>query len=310
MLDILTIGQFFGHTGPPRPNATLNWQGQYAPDWGTTQPTGYDLKHADCDGDSTIGWADTLAVRLNYGRTHRARRTASANGIPLILQAPSAAQNPGDTVHLPILLGTVDTVAHHVYGIAFSIHYDPSQVVPFPNVQFLNSWLGTPGTDMITFWYLDSLASRIDVALVRTNGLSRSGFGQIAELVVVIDDDITKRNIPLRLSLSNVHAIDSAGAGIPIREWVEPTVVAVEDPEDIGLLFRAYPNPANHFVIVEPKISVPYDVIMVDMTGRCWLSKNNLMGRQRFSLVDKPGGLYVLQFRTRGFTETFKIVHP
>ncbi len=309
-LDILTIGQYFGQTGPPRPNASLSWHGQPAPNWSTDQATGHNLKHADCNGDSTIDWADTLAIRLNYGRMHRARRTASVNGIPLILQAPAAAQNPGDTVHLPILLGTVDTVAYNVYGIAFSIHYDASQVVPVPSVHFPHSWLGIPGTNMIGFGYVDTLASRIDVALVGTNGLARSGFGQIAELVVVIDDDITKRNIPLRLSFSDVYAIDSAGNQIPVRDEVEPTVVEVDEGGDIGLLFRAYPNPASDFVIIEPKISVSYGVRMVDMMGRVWLRQNNLMGRQRLCLAHKPGGLYILQFRTGGFVESFKLVHP
>lgn len=306
VLDILTIGQYFGQTGPPRPNASLAWQGQEAPDWDSLQTTGYDLKHADCNGDSTIDWADTTAVRLHYGNTHRSRRTASVNGIPLILQAPANAQNPGDTVRLPIALGTVDTIASNVYGIAFSIHYDSSQVVPYPSVAFFNSWLGNPGNDLITFWYLDSVNHRVDVALVRTNGLARTGFGHIAELVVVIDDDITKREVPLRLSFSGVHAIDSAGNTIPISSYVERTVVEVEY---FGNLFRTYPNPAPHYFSVEPKTSAPYDVILIDMTGKQWLDRRNVIGMHRIPMSDKPGGLYILQVRTGGIMETFKVVH-
>jgi hypothetical protein len=307
VLDILAIGQYFGQTGPSRPNATLSWQGQDATDWDSLQTTGYDLKHIDSDGNGTIGWSDTLAVRLNYGRTHRSRRTASVSGIPLILQAPATVQNPGDTVRLPIALGTVDTIANNIYGIAFSIHYDSTQLAPHPSVAFFNSWLGNPGTDLITFWHLDSVDHRVDVAFVRTNGQARTGFGQIAELVVVIDDDITKREVPLRLSFSNVHAIDTAGNMIAVSDFVERTVVEVEY---FGNLFRAYPNPASNFIFVEPKTSAPYNVIFVDMTGKEWITRQNLIGKQRISLANQPRGLYVLRAQTGGISESFKVVHP
>ena len=72
--DFLQLGVFYGQTGPTRPNATLNWEGQWAMDWDTTQANGYDIKHVDCDGNGTIDNDDGQAILLNYGLTHSSQR--------------------------------------------------------------------------------------------------------------------------------------------------------------------------------------------------------------------------------------------
>jgi len=246
MRDLLPIGQYFGMKGQVRPNASLTWVGQPSPDWGIAQPNGFDIKHVDCNGDSTIDWADTLAINQNYGLTHRSRRTARSNhGIPLILQAPAMTLNPGDTARMPIILGTVDTMASNMYGIAFSIYYDTAQVMSTPSVKFTNSWLGTPGSDMITFYHVDTLDNRIDIALARNNQMARSGYGQIAELIVVIDDDIAKRVVPLAISLADPYAIDEVGAEEEIKIVVENLSVQTALDHNIEVDFSIYPNPAN-----------------------------------------------------------------
>lgn len=299
MRDILSVGQYFGLKGQVRPNASLNWVGQPSPDWGVTQSNGFDIKHVDCNGDSTIDWADTLAINQNYGLTHRSRRSARSNhGIPLILQAPIYTLNPGDTARMPIILGTIDTMANNMYGIAFSIYYDSSQVVPTPSISFNNSWLGTPGTDMITFYYIDTIAQRIDIALARNNQMARSGYGQIAELIVVIDDDIAKRQIPLAIDLADPYAIDEVGAEEEIKIMVENLNVQTSLNQDMASDFAVFPNPTNGFVWIEAEGASPYSVQLFDLTGKQMNSWEHLFGKNRLAVDGLNSGLYLMQINT------------
>lgn len=299
MRDILPIGQYFGLKGLVRPNASLTWVGQPSPDWGVVQPNGFDLKHVDCNGDSTIDWADTLAIRQNYGRTHRSRRTAASNhGIPLILQAPAVTLNPGDTARIPIILGTIDTMATNMYGIAFSIYYDTSQVIPTPSIHFVNSWLGTPGTDMITFYHIDTVDSRIDIALARNNQMARSGFGQIAELIVVIDDDIAKRQIPLAISLADPYAIDEVGGEEAIKLVVEGLNVQTGLDDDYSGDYAVYPNPGSGQFWVDSGQLQWYDVKLYNLQGKQIKTWEKLAGTALLDMKNQPGGIYFLQIQT------------
>ncbi len=309
MRDILAIGQFFGQTGPARPNASLSWQGQPAPDWGTAQPNGFDIKHVDCDGDSSIAWADTLAIRQNYGLSHRSRRPAASNhGVPLILQAPATMLHPGDTARMPIILGTIDTMAVNMYGIAFSIYYDSAQVLPTPGIRFLNSWLGTPGTDLITFYHVDTLDSRIDIALARNNQLARSGYGQIAELIVVIDDDIAKRQIPLALSMANPFAMDENGAEEPVKLIVGSVQVQTALQAEIASTFAIFPNPTNEFVTITAEQLQPYDIQLFDAQGRQIKAWEKLFGKNTLDVGALPEGFYLMRIRVDAGTFFEKVI--
>ncbi len=59
--DVLPLGQFWNHTGPPRPQATLTWQKQLAVPWQNIE-----LTYADADGDGVISVRDVFPVALNW----------------------------------------------------------------------------------------------------------------------------------------------------------------------------------------------------------------------------------------------------
>ncbi|MEL6590550.1 MAG: right-handed parallel beta-helix repeat-containing protein, partial [Bacteroidota bacterium] len=124
--DLLPIGQHFGTTGPSRANASILWQGQAMQDWGLTQANGEDLKHLDTDGNGIIHSADTAAIMLNYNATHNSISGKQSGGVPMYLGTPPSTMNPGDTITVPLYLGTFDSLAVDIYGMAFSIDYDSS----------------------------------------------------------------------------------------------------------------------------------------------------------------------------------------
>lgn len=245
-LDLLPIGLHFGTSGPIRQNASLNWEGQTATNWGDTLTNGIDIKHTDCDGNGLIDADDTLAIVLNYNSVHTSNKSAgAASGVPLSFEEFPSVINPGDTLELEIHLGNMDTNAVDFYGIAFSMEYDTSLVEPNGiSMRFDSSWLGTMGQDMITLYHDEFDTGITDIALVRTDHQDRSGFGKIADIIIVMDDDISKREIPLNLNWADVFAINAQATEIPVTGQPGTSVLETTPIEPaLQAEIRIYPNP-------------------------------------------------------------------
>ncbi|MCB0644740.1 MAG: hypothetical protein KDC44_24010, partial [Phaeodactylibacter sp.] len=202
--DLLNIGLGFGQTGPSRPNASTNWEAQFAFDWTTSTPnSATNYKHADTDGNGLINADDTLAINLNWGLTHNLQGPPSEKTqLPIVQNlgalpfyvAPDTLIE-GESASLGIILGESDSPANEVYGLAFSLTYDPSIVVPgSARVSLDNSWLGELNDDLISIQQNQVASGRIDIGITRTDGQPISGFGEIARLEIVIEDNIFLNN--------------------------------------------------------------------------------------------------------------------
>jgi hypothetical protein len=272
--DLLTIGQHFNFVGYPRASISNAWTGHRARDWQMTQSNGRDLKHADCNGDSLINWNDTLAINLNYGLTHNSWRGTAAGGSTVIrFSMPTMNLNPGDTVSIPIELGTFDTLAMNIYGIAFSINYDMMIVdSASARVNYQNSWLGTKNTDILTLDKDFPTLGQLDMALVRNNHQNRTGYGTIADLIVVVNDDLSKRELPFILEFSNIRAIDSAGQVIEVRAEAGEATIETEPTLSINEGFakdlKAYPNPVKDMLYLEHQQFTFQAVKLISVTGK------------------------------------------
>jgi parallel beta-helix repeat protein len=256
--DLLPLGQLFGTTGPARPMASNNWTGQLAADWGVQQPNGKDAKHVDCDGDGLISASDTTAILQNYLSIHNGNRLGStSNGVPLFFSMPMQSANPGDTVVIPIQLGTVDTPAVGMYGMAFSITYDSSMVEPGKVwLEFDGSWLGMAGTNMITLQKDLFADSKIDLAITRIDQQDQNGYGKIADLIIVLDEDISKTLFPMTLGFADVVSQDHTGITIPVSGLpgtmvVDNDTVSTGIGDDIQAGMVVYPNPASDRIHIE-----------------------------------------------------------
>ena len=311
--DLLPLGIHFGQTGPARANASLNWVGQPADDWAGTQANGRNVKHADCDGDSIVNWADTLAINLNYGLTHTSWRPASGGGMRIRFDMPTTSIAPGDTVSIPISLGTIDTMAMGVYGLAFSIQYDMTLVDSASVwVSYANSWLGTKNIDMLTvdkdFYNLEQM----DIGMVRNDQVNRTGYGTIADLIVVINDDLAKRLIPFTLSFSNIVAVDSAGefleiTGVPGEAEIDTDLsTGLQDEALSSLIF--YPNPVEDQLFLKHPSYTFETVYLISSIGQ---KVNVWEGRQKGELTIPIAtfspGIYLLQVEMKEGRKTIKV---
>lgn len=301
--DLLSIGQHFGTTGPARPNASLAWQGQTMSDWGVLQSNGEDLKHVDTDGDGVIHASDTAAIMLNYNSTHNSISGKQNGGIPMYLGTPPQSMNPGDTIVMPLYLGTFDTLATDIYGMAFALTYDSSMVEPGSfRIDFDSSWVGTEGQDLLTLQKDLFVQEKIDVAFTRNDQMDQSGYGRIANVIVVLDEDIAKAAMPLHLNFVDMVAQDHSGQEISIG--AQDAVMEVQTTDiapDFDLVANVYPNPSRERLVVAFREAVIIEKIALwNLQGQSFTpAYTSTTNRVEMQMGELPAGIYLLRVETQ-----------
>lgn len=282
--DLLPVGLAYGATGPERPDATSDWTGQYAHAWNQTTPQSQvDFAHIDTNGDGIINAADTLALVQNWGSetgfTSGNPPVSGFNGaenfltgIPLYVQADTLVA--GDTAILDIILGDEDIPADNIYGLAFSIVYDPDIVVAGSvSAAFNPSWIGQIGNNLLAVAREDIDNHRIDIAVTRIDGNNTSGFGIMGQLQVTIEDVIFSRSaaVELHLSIENVRVINVSEEPIPSAP-VESTIIinTITDTEDATAAndIRVFPNPVGETLNLDTKVWMIEDASLYNAAGK------------------------------------------
>jgi hypothetical protein len=280
IVDILPIGIGYGSTGPVRSNASLNWVGQPAADWGTTLITGADYKHADCNGDGTIDQNDLNAILLNYGLTHsKGEENTSYDAVNPNLSVEVSADTVGlsSVVTATINLGDVINQADSIYGVTFSLNYDPALVdTTSLSVDYSNSWLGdiSNSSDMVSLDKNLVSSGRVDIGLTRTNQMNNSGSGEIAAVEIFTIDDLTGKQTlyeTLNLTISNVRVITKFENEVDVN-IMNDNVVISDDPA-LGIQnlisneISIFPNPTNGMFTVN-MVNEDANLKLFDATGR------------------------------------------
>ncbi|MCB0559455.1 MAG: SprB repeat-containing protein [Lewinellaceae bacterium] len=259
--DLLNIGLGYGATGPLRPNASLDWQGQPAPLWAHYTPTsGVNYRHIDTNGDGLVSTADTLALSQNWGLTWEEGEGRPSGGSPPLayrLDAPFYLQPDtlieGAVMQLPLILGSEDAPATGVYGLAFSLYFDEAVVKDGAAALVLaDSWLGSPTQNLIYMQRLDDAAGRIDIGITRIDGIDAEGYGPIGDLFITIEDDILAMardfSLEARFEIRDVRIISYAEEPLLVATppTVSPVLTAQRD-QPLGSRFSLFPNPATQF---------------------------------------------------------------
>lgn len=248
--DVLALGAALNQNGPQRNGATLNWVGQEATDWATTQANNANVKHCDSDGNGTTNQDDTLAIALNFGLTH-SKTGGTATGIPVFLVPEQDSVAPGDIAYFSLELGDAQNPATFAYGLAFSLDFDSTLVTAagLHSVEYNNSWLGN---QLLTFTYEHSTISRADLAVSRTNQVDTSGFGSIARLGFMTQQGLSGSEI-LHIDLSNVRLVthlleveNTSAQGASVV--VSTAVTGLADAWTALPALEILPNPAQDYV--------------------------------------------------------------
>lgn len=311
--DLLPIGLHYNTMGNNRTATSINYSCQPSLDWNTSTsgfPT-VDIKHSDCNGNGLINGIDTNAIILNWAQTHLKSNTANATGVDIYID--TATVSPGDTVRLPIVLGTAPS---NGYGIAFSISYDPLGVdTSSVYVDFNNSWLGNINSDMISISKDFYHQGRIDVGLTRIDHNAAVGSGAIGHVNLIIKDDVLPKSPVLRLDfdITNVRLVDAMGGTIPTNPIRSQILVT-----DLGLghsktnkstpLVVLYPNPAQNKVQLQSRAKSIKNVSIYDVRGQLLQQQHNNSYHSTLDISLYPKGIYFIRVVLDDTTQTFRLV--
>jgi hypothetical protein len=311
-LDALEIALAMHSTGPARAASSIAWQAAFCRDWATTLPgyPGINRKHADCDGDSSVTYNDTLAVTANYGFTHPKgiRITAKKTAGDPDLYFDISGVNPvaGSFISIPIKLGTPTMPVPHVAGLAARLTIEGEVPSDTPSLSYSGSWLGNSSTTL-TFRKPVS-NSRIDWAYARTDQRNTSGYGTLAWLSFRIPEGSEGQQ--MRFYFDEVSLVDSNGGRISVNALADTLTILAPTgilPAISGAAtLSVSPNPSAGACIVRLRLPAagPYLLELRDISGRLVLrsSGNGRAGLQHVSLPAESlrAGVYLISLQSPG----------
>jgi len=298
--DLLWLGLAYDQTGPVRPDASLAWEGQPAPDWNFNfSGINVNLKHADTDGNGTVNFADTVAISLNYGQTHGKTENALAGNTPALwVDAVPDTVAPGNGIVATVHLGSATQPVDSLHGIAFTLTFNDLLVDDADfTIDFSGNVLGTVGSDVMTLRKLFLPDGEVDVAVTRNTLQNFGGYGPLATFHIVTTDNLSGIH-ELRIGVSGVTAITAHGHAVELAT-VADTVIIDPDYVGIGEAFGAnlhvYPNPTDGIVRVDG-LQGTVAVEVLDATGRV-ISRSGNSGNASLTLdlSGQPAGFYLLR---------------
>lgn len=301
--DILPIALAYGESGPARPNATLGWYSQASPDWNTANPIANmpNYKHIDCNGDGLIDLNDIDGVSQNYGQSYYRSSSSMPFGAPLYVSSGTA--NEGDRIGLPIILGDATNIAQDVYGLAFTIHYDPTMVVASSiDIDFANSWLGS---DLLTFVKDFPALGLVEVAVARKDRQNITNFGEIGVLNLTISDDIlrTSATETMPISISTVRIINNAntkqGASVQTGVVTIELTSSIDDVVADDFKVNVFPNPAREVLNISTENTWIEDLELRTVTGQLVEQQLNVAANAAtVNVANLPSGVYFVSVKT------------
>lgn len=311
--DLLPIGLAYDTMGPIRPGATINWEEQTAPDWPQQTLSGINYKHIDTDGNGHINDQDTLAIIQNWGLEHNLM--GEEEEIRILGNAPFYVQPDtlieGATLDLPVILGDDSNQLENVYGVAFSLYYDPEMIEDgTAHFNMEPSWIGNPGTDAIYIQRNFDDLGRLDVGITRIDATNVSGEGQIGALVITVEDDILLRNgkgqvrspdgVVFRIDNVRIISFEEEELFVttPVTESPVIPVMTSTDESIIDHKVKLFPNPARGYFQIEADALMLEQVSLYSPNGK-YIQQWQPNERGVYLLQGITPGLYTVKLQSR-----------
>ncbi len=317
--DLLDLGVGNGLSGPERPNATIEWVGQLAPDWPQETVEGVNYKHLDCDGNGIIDNDDALAIMENYTLMDAPNPTAEASA-PLIhidfdqdtiyVDPNTLSANIQVTAHLKI--GNQALPAENIYGLALYLGYS-SDLVYEDSISVSyndNSFFG-PTNEV--YWLPNNqyAEGQLDLGITRIDGNAVDGFGKIGDIVYIINSDILDGRIDdgdahFIVSVNGVKMVDSLGNELDINLENTPSTLVfskvetetdTNDPE-FAQKIQLFPNPATDKVVINISDLEGEALEVFNNFGQRILERSINSSQIELNTKDWNGGIYFVKIKT------------
>jgi len=307
--DLLNIGLAYGYAGEQRVNADIDFDAEPAESWQGSFENGINHKHADCNGNGEVTMLDVTAIDQNYnfvsGKTGYSNN-GSAEDPPLFIDLPEGSLVGGTELEIPIILGSMDFPVDSIYGLAFTIEYNPtiidstSVAVAFEDSWFAPESLQINLTKEIETGFIDAAISRIDHENI-------SGNGEIGVMNLVLLENVEgKTTIPLQIEITNVKAIRHSENEITLNTNAESVDVVnnISSPS-LPNFISIYPNPAKDFIMV--KTIDPIQVSIYNAVGK-QLINQNINDIQQINLHQFSTGVYLIKIENESANYFEKLI--
>jgi Secretion system C-terminal sorting domain/Bacterial Ig domain len=322
--DILPLGYFMGEAGEDRPNASLEWYGQYADNWNNPfVSTSFDLKHADTDGNGVISIADTSAIHALYGSTHNLVPSLPATGKGLPFEYHLLTPNPqvGDLVQVEVQLGKTVDPALNVFGFTLDVTLSNNIVDSLFAMQYYaNTWLNNNAASLA--FSKNPRQGRLESAFTRIGSTPVSGMndriGRYEFIIIEVVDDFKGNVAPmLTMQMDGGQVLNNDGS----YGYIEPVTLEIPVGNASGISTHllslvsdaqliAYPSPAQDLVNIHLNGEHMIESVAVyNLTGQIVSQTADLLTeRTQINTSALAEGVYLVRAMTTGGPVTKKIV--
>ncbi len=294
-----------GEVGTPR-NGGTNWIGQFSNSWvNTVTGVNKNIKHIDTDGDSIITKSDANVVDINYGKRNRITpQILPTQSNPLIFSSQNTGfPQPGDTVAIDVVMGTSSNPARDFSGVTFQMNYNPI-IFEEAWIEFdEHSWLGYDAPVMS--YSKIPFDGKLDVAFTRADETSKSGFGKVGTVYIVVDDitgfKIDEENITT-IGFTGSNALSSTGHLTKLNDETIDIQINLSDfdPELRKNALNLYPNPTDEYVTIQTDFHNPMETIrVINMMGQILDINTNVNTNEVLMDVSHlESGVYIIDVET------------
>ena len=336
-IDFLYLGYAFNNTGTPRTTIDSSWIAQeIITEWEGTFPNGLNLAYADCNGDGIVDETDAKVIEQNIARTRDGfiidellipppDTSNTSDPLPSFTIKNSNFEvvsnlevNPGDVIDLEIDLGSNDIPVKDFLGFAFTINVEPR----FFKANSINfdfnpaGWLYVPTnannkTDLI----LDNPeAGKVTAAFTKTDGIPRTGGGNIGSFSFVLIEDIVDllvKEDTIKVEIDSITFVTDELEKIPVRGTSITIDIIGRTTSTYNPILdkiKFYPNPTNGWILLKSKEVEIEKVEIVNMLGQVVYQK--VLNKNIFHSLDLqniPEGMYWLRMITELGTKSTPI---
>lgn len=314
--DLLPIAYHQGLFGSSRDEANVatSWFGQHADDWDVSQVyNDKDVKHVDSNGDGIIAGDDISEIESYYNRFHGlvSPDNLVIKDYPFTLHTDQDTVYAGDYLHLDVLIGTEDYPALDLHGLAYGLTF-PASLIDSASVavDFINDeWFGANSAALEMA--VQPVQGRIEAAFSRTSGIPVSGYGLVASVDFIIEDDVVgfkadDEIIEMKFYLEPMVVQGVGGQQFTLPPFEKTLYLDLRgkttsfDPEvDINL----YPNPAQNEVYIHANDQVEIRQLQVlSVTGQLLKTQVVNFETARLEVSDLISGLYFVRIETSNGT--------
>lgn len=281
--DILALGLGYNTNGPSliTPPFDTSWMAFTRLPWASSFAFGGNFAYADCDANGSIDAADKAIVDKHFGLNHMQGNYSpvfiTGNTVPMSVVVDADTFAGGDSIEAHIELGSMTQPANGVYGVSFVLTYDTAMVDSFRlSTSFANSWMGTQ--NVLTFEKQLLSQGKVAIAITRTDQQPVSGFGALADVIIIVDDVAGKREeyLQVNLTLSDVMLITADGRqfdDVPVsnEEFIVTRSITSILPQLQVSSLTIFPQPAGQgplHILLDETMTGPLNIEVYDLQGR------------------------------------------